>query len=245
MIGDAALGQLPLGATASTLGMSWFMPLSEPVRIKRGLAPHEHQAFAAPPAVVVPFSWFQELSQPVRKKPGLPASLQQSFAQDTTPIPVSKINWFMPLSEPVRKKPGLPPHLDPAFAADTEVIPVALKTGWYQPLSEPVRTKQGLKPGEQQAFAGPPRLLPTPNITGTMAAFENFDSFLAGARIWDRIASGEAGLVAQAPAPGTAVIVQQGQDGNASVVVDSSPPTSAGASVTPIFRASVSIRVKT
>lgn len=178
------------------VSFGWFSPqqFSEPKRFKRGLPAPEQQAFAANIFPVVPFSWFNELSKPpTLQKRGLPAGEQAVLAFN--PQPFVPFSWYGNLSEPVRHKRGLRAHLQQFYTGDTTVIPTSKLMEWFSPLSEPVRFKRGLHASRQQFLAAPSRLLPTPNITGTMAALETKDTFLAGAQKFNPPNSAEIGIV--------------------------------------------------
>jgi hypothetical protein len=103
-------GTITLGWSATTLTpmtFDWYIPLSEPVRFKPGLAAHLQQftAYSPNPLTIIPFSWFAALSEPPRFKPGLKPALQQFAAFN--PQPFVSFSWMEALSEPVRFKPGL------------------------------------------------------------------------------------------------------------------------------------------
>jgi hypothetical protein len=103
----------------------WFMPLSEPVRVKPGLGPHLQQflAYSPDPLTIIPFSWFAALSEPVRTKPTAMPMAQQYTAYVPEPTVVTPFSWFAALTEPVRVKPGLGAHLQQFFAAPTQLRP--------------------------------------------------------------------------------------------------------------------------
>lgn len=170
-----------------------------------------------PAATPVSITWFEPLAEPVRTRPRLKAGQVPFLAFD--PQPFVSFGWFGALSIPaLRTRPALRPPQYPAFVIDTAVIPIGRMNPWFAPLSEPVRKRSGLDAARQQFLASPSRLLPTPSITGTLNAIESGDVFTGGGREWNRVASGEVG------------IIERGFTG-----------TEIGVSVTPISRASVSI----
>ncbi len=171
---------------------AWFMPLSEPPRFRR-FAPSRQQIGINDPLPFVSFSWFQPLSDPpVRVKSALRAGLQQVLAFD--PVPFVSFGWFAQLSEPPRKKRSLAVQQVP-FTTDSQVIPTTMLMPWFAPLSEPPRFKPGLRAGLQQVLAWPPRVLPTPTVTGVMSANETPDDFLGGLQAFNRVISGEIGVI--------------------------------------------------
>lgn len=221
MLGYGTLGQLPLGGrpfgTASITSISWFAPLSTPVRYRRDPKANvavTNQFFAFNPSPLVSFAWFAGLSTPVRKKPFSPAASYPNFFYQPSPSPFVATGWYMPLSTPVRKKPGLTAALHPAFTTATGFIPgsATFLQGWYMPLSTPVRFKPGIAASRQQAYAAPARLLPTPNVTVTMSAFEvNTDEALIAVRVFPY----------NPPASAAVSIVEIGTDGSATSVWES------------------------
>lgn len=148
---------------------------------------------AAAPETVTLDKWFMPLSEPVRFRPGMSAWLQQSLAFN--PQPFVSFSWFEALSEPpVKHLQGLTPAQQQFTAFHPAPSPF-VATGWYVPLSEPPRFKLGLAPPRQQFLAAPSRLLPTPTVFGVLAATETKDTFLGSAREWNRVTSGEIGVI--------------------------------------------------
>ena len=155
---------------ASSLRMSWFEPLSEPVR-KRPVATRYEQPpwslFAT--AEVITTNWFGNLSDPTR--PRLDPAPYQDYAGWVAAY--DEVSWFSSLSEPVRRRVvtrseqqsvdtdpvvsfgwvnGLSdPTRRPLVATRYEQqswaqadTPIVVTTGWYNNLSEPVWPKKNL-----------------------------------------------------------------------------------------------------
>lgn len=195
-IGQFAIGQAQTGEAAETITVSkWFEPLSSPVRFLPGLRASAQQFIALPgPYPFVPFAWFQELSKPaVLTKPGLRPALQQAFTLNA--LPQVSFAWYEGLSEPPRFKPGLRPALQQFFTTDTSVIPLHELIEWFQALSTPVRFRPMLLQALQQAFTGPSQLRPNPTTFGVLSGIETKDIFLAGAVDFNRVISGEVGVI--------------------------------------------------
>jgi len=121
----------PPGAlTASPTLTSWLSPLSEPVRIKKGLRANYHP-FLGQDTSLNPTSssflegWFRPLSEPVRVKAGLRTGDQSFFSFDPVQLGAMEIPWYSPFSIPVRVKPGLKPSLQQYFAQPPRVLPTA------------------------------------------------------------------------------------------------------------------------
>ena len=192
-VGRFALGQLP--RAQSQILFSWFAPLSEPARTRLGLAAAKQQfAALAPTPPLVSFSWFEPLAEPVRVRPRSPAALYPNFFWQPAPSPFVATGWFEALSEPARTLPGLRPSQQQFLAYQSNPVTVT-PFAWFAPLAEPVRSLLGLKAGEQQFFAAPSQLRPTPTTTGVWLSLETPDVFLGGASVWNRITSGEMGIV--------------------------------------------------
>jgi hypothetical protein len=124
MLGFGAVAQFALdqGPADQAVSMSWFAPLSEPVRIKRGLRPSLQQPSAFNPRPFVPFGWFRELSKPpILARRGLRPGEQQPFAFE--PPPRVSFAWFSPLSEPARTKRGLNAARQQFLAAPSRLLP--------------------------------------------------------------------------------------------------------------------------
>lgn len=202
MLGLAPIGLLIEGVLfggQTAISIGWFVPLSEPVRFKPALPVGEQQflAWQPAPSPFVATGWFEALSEPVRKKPGLTAAAQPFAAWQPAPSPFVATGWFEALSEPVRQRPRSPATLFPSFFFQPSPSPFA-PTGWYMPLSEPVRFKSGLNAARQQFLASPSRLLPTPTITGIFNVLETKDTLLSGGSFWNRVISGEIGVLGPA-----------------------------------------------
>jgi hypothetical protein len=183
-------------APSPFVATGWFMPLSEPVRsLPRSPAAMAPFFFYAPnQTTITPFAWYANLSEPVRARPALKTGENPFFFFD--PIPLVSFSWFDALAEPVRKLRGLDPPRQQFFTTDTQPIP--LTTGlipWYANLSEPVRYLPALPVALKQPFAGPDRLLPNPNLTAILNALETKDTFIGSVRIFNRVASGEIGVI--------------------------------------------------
>lgn len=108
--------------------ISWWRPLSEPVRQKHSVRPGANQFFAidtmmfirTPPRMD---SWYKWFSEPVRQKLGLLSGLHQFFAIDTLEFiatPPRVDSWIYALSEPVRIKIWLKAAHYPFFETDWE-----------------------------------------------------------------------------------------------------------------------------
>lgn len=186
--------------------------------------------------------WYTALSIPPRFPIGLKAS-QQQFASLPDPFPFITIGWYTPLSTPSRVPIGLKPSQQQFRAQDTAVIPVSQMSPWFTPLSMPPRFPIGLKPPQQQFEARPPRLLPNPNITGVMKASESGDTFLGGGSIFNRVVSGEAGVFVERYPSGESGVARVPAPLTSAGVSAVTTTKSAGTSVLPAFRASVSIVV--
>lgn len=114
---------------------SWFVPLSEPVRVKPGLHASLQQTIAFNPVPVVSFGWFESLSEPVRLKPRLREGAQQALALH--PNPVVSFGWMENLSEPVRLKPGLRASLQQAYTSPPQLRPNPATSGILNALETP------------------------------------------------------------------------------------------------------------
>jgi len=89
----------------------WYGPLSEPVRLKRGIRPELTQSFVTSwdfPSFST-FAWFAELATPPKPKSGQHVWLQRDFTVDPAVLTQTEFIrfWLNPLSEPVRLRPGL------------------------------------------------------------------------------------------------------------------------------------------
>lgn len=198
-VGRLALGQLP--RAQSQVLFSWFAPLGEPVRNRPGLVAAAQQFSALiDPFPFVSFSWFQQLSIPSKRTlPGPSPSQQLFLAFHPAPSPFVATGWFEALSEPVRFLPGLKPPQQQFLAYrdnPTTVTPFA----WFAPLGEPMRFLPGLKAARQQFLAAPSQLRPNPRTSGILNALETKDTMVAGGSIWNRVTSGEIGIIENAQA---------------------------------------------
>ncbi len=143
----------------------WFTWLSEPVRIKAGLAAWQQQFFQPDNEPSVSFGWAYPWSEPVRQKRGLGAQFQQAFTIDpfilTRPEQVSEDKWHQGWPDFARAKPGLPAWQQQTLAFWP--FPISGETvtldKYWQPFSEPVRQKQGLGARFQQFLAIDPFIL--------------------------------------------------------------------------------------
>ncbi len=174
---------------------AWFAELSKPQKLdKPGLAASQQPFFTIDPEVI-PLgrltTWFAPLSEPVRLPARLPEGEQQFTALN--PLPRVSFSWFGWLPEPVRVPARLPED-EQQFAAWT-FAPSQISIGWFKMLEEPVRLPPRFRDSLRQFYVGPDRLLPTPNITATFSAIETKDVFFAGGRLWNRILSGEVGMI--------------------------------------------------
>lgn len=144
---------------------SWYLNLSEPVRLKPGTHASRQQFLAYVGAATqnAPNNNFAEQTsyakygyawtEPVRLKPGLSPQLQPFTTSDTTPFPTSRnMGWFAPLTDPVKVKPRLQEGLQQFTAADPLPLPLQQLFPWYSWFAEPVRQKPGLGSHLQQAF---------------------------------------------------------------------------------------------
>lgn len=160
--------------------------------------------------IIPSYGWYAPLSIPTTR-PKLHARHQQVVA--LWPFPAINIGWFNQLSIPQKlKKKGMEPRLQTTLAL---VVPLpgaaTLLQGWYNWYSEPVRLKKGIRGHLQPSWTGPARLLPTPNVTITMSAFEiNTDEALMAIRVFPY----------NPPASATVSIVEIGDDGSATSVVE-------------------------
>jgi hypothetical protein len=160
--------------------------------------------------IIPSYGWYAPLSIPTTR-PKLPARHQQVAA--FWPFPAINIGWFNELSKPqTLKKRGMEARYQLPLAL---VIPLpgsaTFLQGWFNWYSEPVRIKPGLKASYQQAWSGPPRLLPRPNVTATLSALEiNTDQALIAIRVFPY----------NPPASATVSIVEIGDDGSATSVVE-------------------------
>lgn len=201
MLGHGATGQFAIGevgtGTAEFIGPDKYMrALSEPVRFLQGLKPSEQQFQAFNPQPFVSFSWFEALAEPPRALPRSPAALYPNFFFQPAPSPFVATGWFMALSEPARTRPGLLPPRQSFFTNDTSVIPLTHGLiPWYAPLTEPVRFRSGLAAARQQFLAAPSQLRPNPATSGIINATETKDTMVAGGSIFNRVTSGEIGVI--------------------------------------------------
>lgn len=226
------------------VSFGWFAELSKPQSLtKRGLLPGQQQFLALQPAPspFVATGWFSPLSEPVRLKPGLRSSLQQSFTFNA--LPFVSFGWFGALSEPVRLKPGLKASLQQFFTTDTTVIPTSKLIQWFAALSEPVRFKPGLRAPLQQFMAWPPQLRPTATTTAVLDATETKDTFLGAAQSWNRVISGEIGVIEKSFTGAEIGVLEQPYNPGGSGIVMEITSTVSGAAVPVVARGSVSIRV--
>src|SRR5438105_3233986 len=140
----------------------WFVPLSEPVRVKPRLLEALHQVEPNNPfgllqkETVSIDRWLLPFAEPVRHacdqrsgKPGTIAAAQPFWGYVEAP-PFGEIalidRWGYPWGEPVRMKPGLIAGAQ-AFWGYVEAAPFLEKISldrWGYPWSEPVRLKPGL-----------------------------------------------------------------------------------------------------
>lgn len=240
-IGRPVIGQIGFG-TAAQVAFGWLSPLSEPQRQKPGLRSGAQQFLAFNPQPFVSFSWFAGLSEPQRQKRGLKPGQQQFIAFYPAPSPFVATGWFMALSEPQWKKPRSPAALYPSFFFEPAPSPF-VATGWFEALSEPQRQKKGLHASRQQFLAAPSRLLPNPNLIAIMAALETKDTFLGGARFWDRIVSGEVGVIeVKSTGAEIGIVGPATPPGATGIALTATPPVS-GAAVPVVTIAHVSIRI--
>jgi hypothetical protein len=183
---------------------AWFAPWQDPVRTPPRTVWFDPSTRSLNP--VVPFSYYNWLSEPVRTPPRLFAGNQPVLGFAPNPVvPFSYYNW---LSEPVRFKPvvvwqqftSLPtPFITPA--------PLSFQ-GWYSWLSEPVRLPVGLKAYLQSTTAMPVRLIAA-FTSGNMHAVEIGDVFSAGGVTFNRVVSGEVGIIQKPTQSGEAGIVKK------------------------------------
>lgn len=237
-------GQQAFAAAANidpVVSFSWFEQLSEPPRFER--LPISNYPFAAfNPQPFVSFGWFNELSKPSNlARPSLAPANQQFFAFN--PLPRVSFGWFEPLSEPVRFKTGLRASLQQFLAMDTSAIPISKLIAWFEALSEPPRFKQGLRASLQQFYAGPAQLRPTPTTFMRLDATETKDVLLGAISVWNRIVSGEVGVIEMAFTGAEIGAVTTVPSVGTSGVVKAMEAGSGGAAIPTIGRAGVSIRI--
>lgn len=164
--------------------------------------------------------WFKPLSEPVRFPAALKPAQQQFTAYVPNPTTVTPFAWFAGLSEPQRFKPGLAPSAQQFFAGDTAVIPVSRLTPWFVPLSEPLHKLPGLDAARQQFLAAPSQLRPNPTTFATLSATEQKDTMLAGVRIFNRVLSGEIGVIeARGPVGETGITIPQVTRASVSITI--------------------------
>ncbi len=186
--------------------------------------------------------WFQALSQPVRFLPGLRASQQQAFVPPDL-FPFVPFSWFNGLSIPaLRYRPQLSAGQQQFLAFQPAPSPF-VATGWFMALSEPARKLQGLDAARQQFLASPSRLLPNPNITGVLHAVESGDLFTGGGRSWNRVVSGETGIIEQRFTGAEIGAIQMRPSvGTSGLIAQITAPVS-GAATPVITKANVSITI--
>lgn len=248
MFGFGATGQFATGevgaASAEFIGPDkWMRALSEPVRALPGLKVAAQPFFAFNPQPVVSFSWFEPLTEPVRTRPRSPAALAPFHFWQPAPSPFVATGWFAPLSEPVRSRPGLKPPQQQFFTIDTSVIPLSKLMEWFSAFSEPVRFKIGLGPQQQQFLAAPTQLRPNPATTGILSALETKDAFLAGTAVWDRVISGEIGVIELSFTGSEIGVIERAVSAGTSGVVEMAASPAAGTAVPTVTSAHVSIRI--
>jgi hypothetical protein len=136
--------------TAETVTVDkWWQPLSEPVRVKAGLATPLQQSLALVKAAPFPETvsidrWLLPFSEPVRIKPGLLVDAQREVGYANIQ-PLVSFGWFNWLNEPVRLKPGLGAPYQLVYAANTSPFTETVTVDkWFAWLAEPVRVKARL-----------------------------------------------------------------------------------------------------
>lgn len=167
----AALNQfLAHSPTLPPVIYSWIPQLSEPVRVKLGLAAR-HQQFFTTDTKVIPDSkytlWYASLSEPVRLKPRLRTGLNPSFFFNPNPIPNPAADqedrWHQPWSEPVREKPrALMAASGLYFVKAAPFGETVTEDKWHQSWSLPVRIKPGMYAWRQRDFTIDAQIRPPP-----------------------------------------------------------------------------------
>jgi hypothetical protein len=207
--------------TYVSIGISWFRPLSEPVRFKPGLAAHQQQfaAYSPNPLTIIPFDWYRPLSEPVRKLPGLHPAQQQFAAFN--PQPFVSFSWFQALSIPaVRTLPGLRASEQQFLAQPPQLRPTPTITGVLDAHDHNVDTFEGSGTEFNRVVSGEAGVIPL-NFTGSQITVVE--------------------AAPPIPASGAPVSVNPVVSGfPVSVVVPAS-----GKPVLPVTRAHVSISIKT
>ncbi len=121
----------PPGAVLASPSLtSWFAPLSEPVRLKKGLGVQFDQFYSGdtrlnPTPLTQIQGWFVPLSEPVRTKSGVRTGDQLFFSFDPVQLGSMEVPWYVPFSIPVRVKPSLKPSLQQSLAQPPRLLPPA------------------------------------------------------------------------------------------------------------------------
>jgi hypothetical protein len=217
--------------------LRWFAPLSEPVRLPSRTVWFDPSTRSLNP--VVSFSYYQPLTEPVRTAARTLAGAQPYLAFFPTPVvPFSYYNW---LSEPVRQLPALQRGLELFNALPRPFIPLepAGFRGWYAPWREPVRVLPRTVFFDPTTM--PPRVI-SAFTSGTMAAIELGDQFLAGAVQFNRVFGGEVGIIVRPTTSAqTSLIVPLPISARVATVA-AQPVAPSGAPITPTSSAQVGIR---
>lgn len=164
--------QVCAGIGEATTADRWFVPLSEPVRVRPPLPTAAQQfsvidaAFTPPAETIEADKWFVPWTDPPAYlvKLGLSAAAQQYAVVDseslTQPETVTVDRWLLPLSEPSAflQPRGLGVESQPSATIDTEILTqpeTVFVDKWFAYLSEPPPPKPGLAAEQQIAWAGP------------------------------------------------------------------------------------------
>lgn len=145
-ISSLPISSLPSVAAAVTL--SWFSPLSEPVRHPAYEVVSDVVGFAAQRPAVPDIS-YQPWSEPTRRT-GFPTYQQQSLVFVFAPAAevVTEDKWHQPWSEPTRRKLSVTGYPALSWSGFTPA-----PSFWYQPLAEPPKRKTGVTAPPDLAWA--------------------------------------------------------------------------------------------
>lgn len=174
--------------------------------------------------------WLPDILEPVRFKVGLPISQQQTSALTLTlpnvffgqsgPMPI--FEWRL-LYQAFSSLPLLGATLT---FSNSFSMPVFEWRLIYQALSTYL-----------------PRLLPNPSITGTLNATETRDVFLGGATHFDRVVSGEIGVIESSFTGAEIGVIEQALSPGTSGVAEMAVAPATGSAVPIITSGHVSIRI--
>jgi hypothetical protein len=183
----------PFAAIAAR--MSWYAPLSNPVRLPIGIKVQLQPYFqySPNPTTITSFGWFDNLSDPVRKRPMATRYEQPSWSlfredakftanQFTDPVriprpvphsyfvtslfpPTPSFGWFGGLSEPVRIKPRVRWLDEQSFQFPFTPLPGS----WYAPWREPTPPKRRNPFFQPFTFTATPPIIPSFGWYGSLS----------------------------------------------------------------------------